>query len=476
MDKTWMNLPRNSVEYEYGLRGFLDFAFSRSSRNGKILCPCKRCCMGISLTREDTYAHLMVDGFIGGYSNWIAHGELFEDDAFTSNIEEKNIGSCTQNEYGLEDMLNDLFPQGSAMEETVGDIPVLEVEHFYKLIDDSQKELYKGCKKFSKLSFIIRLLHLKCLGKMSNNHFDMHLDLLKDAFPEAMSGLPANYYKAEKLMKQLGLGYDKYDACPNDCTLYSGSSKERTLCETCKECRWEVSEKDLTGCIRKIARKSLWHFPLKPRLQRLFMSSKTAVHMRWHAEERPRDGYMRHPADSPAWSTFDHQNPEFAKDCRNVRLGLASDGFNPFRNMNPPYSTWPVVLIPYNLPPWMCMKQPYFMLSLMIPGPQSPGNNIDIYLQPLIQELKELWDVGVPTYDASKKQNFDLKAALMWTISDFPGYAMLSGWSTKGKYACPVVHKERLIRPHYPMVTIHDALGASVAWPTHLVIPDLEDW
>ncbi|KAL6535140.1 hypothetical protein OROMI_026514 [Orobanche minor] len=40
----------------------------------------------------------------------------------------------------------------------------------------------------------------------------------------------------------------------------------------------------------------------------------------------------------------------------------------------------------------------------------------------------------------------------------------------------PVVHKERLIRPHYPLVTIHDALGASVAWPTHLVIPDLEDW
>ncbi|WMV25531.1 hypothetical protein MTR67_018916 [Solanum verrucosum] len=30
-----------------------------------------------------------------------------------------------------------------------------------------------------------------------------------------------------------------------------------------------------------------------------------------------------------------------------------------------------------------------------------------------------------------------MRAALMWTINDFPAYAMLSGWSTKGKFACP---------------------------------------
>ncbi|XP_028087849.1 uncharacterized protein LOC114288527 [Camellia sinensis] len=32
---------------------------------------------------------------------------------------------------------------------------------------------------------------------------------------------------------------------------------------------------------------------------------------------------------------------------------------------------------------------------------------------------------------------FQLHAALLWTISDFPAYANLSGWSTKGEYACP---------------------------------------
>ncbi|GLU15839.1 hypothetical protein SLE2022_322980 [Rubroshorea leprosula] len=30
-----------------------------------------------------------------------------------------------------------------------------------------------------------------------------------------------------------------------------------------------------------------------------------------------------------------------------------------------------------------------------------------------------------------------MKVALLWTISDFPGYGMLSGWSTHGKLSCP---------------------------------------
>ena len=91
----------------------------------------------------------------------------------------------------------------------------------------------------------------------------------------------------------------------------------------------------------------------------------------------------------------------------------------------------------YNLPPWMCMKSEYSILSLLIPVPLSPGNDIDIYLQPLIDELKLLWNSGVETYDASRNEIFQMRAPLMWTISYFPAYAMLFGWSTKGKFACP---------------------------------------
>ena len=66
---------------------------------------------------------------------------------------------------------------------------------------------------------------------------------------------------------------------------------------------------------------------------------------------------MRHPIHSLAWKNFDKVHPSFAQEPRNVRLNLASDGFNIFGNMSISYSMWPVVLISYNLPPWMCMKK-----------------------------------------------------------------------------------------------------------------------
>ena len=92
--------------------------------------------------------------------------------------------------------------------------------------------------------------------------------------------------------------------------------------------------------------------------------------MRWHKEKRvEQEGVLRHPFDSESWKHFDMQYSQFAQDPQNVRLGLSTDGFNPFRNMSNAYSLWPVVLVPYNLLPWKCMKTPFLMMSLLILGP-----------------------------------------------------------------------------------------------------------
>ncbi len=148
---------------------------------------------------------------------------------------------------------------------------------------------------------------------------------------------------------------------------------------------------------------------------------------------------MSHPSDGEEWKQFDQLHPEFAQESRNVRLRLCTDGFAPFGQFGKSYSCWPVMLTPYNLPLWLCLKKQFIFLSLIIPGPKNPKNNLDVYLQPLVEELKMLWEVGVTTYDISKKQNFQLRASLLWTINDFPAYGMLSGWCTAAmsKTACP---------------------------------------
>ena len=68
---------------------------------------------------------------------------------------------------------------------------------------------------------------------------------------------------------------------------------------------------------------------------------------------------------------------------------------------------WPIIVTPYNLPPDMCMITPCMSLSCIILGPRNPNNRIDVYLQPIIDELKMLWDVGVDTFDVLCGETLD---------------------------------------------------------------------
>jgi len=75
--------------------------------------------------------------------------------------------------------------------------------------------------------------------------------------------------------------------------------------------------------------KSMFYLPIIPRLQRMFASMQTTQHMTWHYEKKI-EGMLCHPSDGEAWKHFDRKHPSFASDPRNVRLGLCTDGFNPY--------------------------------------------------------------------------------------------------------------------------------------------------
>jgi hypothetical protein len=235
-------------------------------------------------------------------------------------------------------------------------------------------------------------------------------------------------------MKPLGLGYQKIDMCPNFCIIYYLENAELTEYITCGHSRY----KPRTGMGKKlVAYKKLRYFPITPRLQRLFMLPRTVEHMTWHQSHNTVDGVIVHPSDSEAWKHFNSVHPRFSDESRNVHLGLCTDEFNPFGSFTAPYSCWPVILTVYNLPPGMCMRPEFMFLSMVITGPSSPGRNIDVCLRPLIDELTQLWSSEALTCDISRKQNFVIRATLMWTTNDFSAYGMVSGWSMHVKLACP---------------------------------------
>ncbi|XP_060966845.1 uncharacterized protein LOC115703952 [Cannabis sativa] len=308
-----------------------------------------------------------------------------------------------------------------------------------ELFEEIEAELYPGCDWISSLNFLAKLLHLKVMGKIPNNIFDELLKLLKFAFPKE-NKIPSNYYDAKKKLKKLGLGYESIHVCKHNCCLFYNEHANEDSCPVCGTSRWITSEN--LGA-KKVPHKVMRYFPLISRLKRLYTSRHTAKYMVWHHSGKSKDeGVVRHPVDGAAWKDFDAKHPDFASEPRNVSLGLAADGFNPFGNMSQAYSVWPVVLANYNLPPWLCMKDNNFMLTILIPGDKSPGMDIDVFLRPLVDELKELWVNGVDTRDCRTNTVFKLRAALLWIVNDFPARSYLSSWSGQGYKACPTCNED----------------------------------
>ena len=320
--------------------------------------------------------------------------------------------------------------------DTMEESPNPTAKKLYEMLQAADQALWPGCEKHSQLSAVARFLNIKSEYHLPERCYDSLLEFMKEALPQRNT-LPENFYDTKKMVEGLGLPVEKIDCCERGCMIYWGVERALKCCKLCGHPRYKSRRRESTKHKGDVPYKRMYYFPLIPRLQRLYASKATARDMRWHDDHDKEDGVMHHPSDSKAWFHFDQMHPSFSAESRNVRLGLCTDGFQPFGQSGKQYSCWPIIVTPYNLPPGMCMKEPHMFLSVIVPGPNNPKHKIDVFLQPLIAELKHLWEVGVETYDVSQKQNFQMRASLLWTISDFPAYSMLSGWSTAGKLACP---------------------------------------
>ncbi|KAL4011360.1 hypothetical protein IC575_028417 [Cucumis melo] len=224
-------------------------------------------------------------------------------------------------------------------ENDVGSInEMIEVAHeeyskkpneFEKLLNDAEKPLYEGCKKFTKLSTLVKLYNLKVRYGWSDISFSELLKTLKEILPTS-NEIPTSMYEAKKTLGALEMSYGKIH----------------------------------------IPGKVVWYFPAIPLFKRLFRSTDNAKNLIWHSNERVIDGKLRHPADSLAWKLIDLKWPDFGFEPRNICLALSTDGINPHGEMSSKYSCWPVVIVIYNFPPWLCMKRKFMMLSMLISGPR----------------------------------------------------------------------------------------------------------
>jgi hypothetical protein len=376
------------MDYCNGVQGFINFTTSipRNFTGGGIRCPCRKCENKKYLHPDVVMMHLLHKGFMENYQYWYAHGEVFgskrrmEETVVGSTSSASNVHEATNdNTNPYRNMIMDAMRMN---QDNVSQCPIVEEEpnvdaiKFFDLLKDSDEPLWDGCTNHNKLSAVAQVFTIKSDHGLSEAGYDKIIEWARSILPEG-NRLKENFYVAKSMMKPLGLGYQKINMCPNFCMLYYLENVEMIECMTCGHSRY----KPRTGRGKTLmAYKKLRYFLITPKLQRLFMSPRTAEHMTWHQAHDAVEGVMVHPFDSEAWKLFNSMHPQFSVESRNVRLGLCTDGFNSFESFAAPYSCWPVILTVYNLPPGMCMRPEFMFLSIVIPGPSSPGRNIDVYL------------------------------------------------------------------------------------------------
>lgn len=374
-----------------GLESFMEFAKSQPLflENGKLFCPCYKCDNGRLLEEKTVWSHLFNRGFTCNYWVWISHGENYN---ILNNPE--NITASTEDASGFDSqtetvnpyvsMVSDAYADSNketSFDENMEEEPNDEAKRFYNILDAAKHPIYDGCKEgLSQLSLAARLMSLKTDYNLPQNCMDSISQMMQEYLPQGNNSMNS-YYDIKKLMRSLGLPYQKIDVCQDNCMLFWKDSANLENCLFCKKDRYRPTQKSGK---KKVAYNQMFYLPVGDRLKRLYQSNNTARDMRWHAEHSMNGGEMCHPSDGEAWKHFCEVYPEFASESRNIYLGLCTDGFNPFGMSGHNYSLWPVILTPYNMPPEMCMKQEFLFLTILVPGPNHPKRSLDIFLQPLI--------------------------------------------------------------------------------------------
>ncbi|GJS16235.1 reverse transcriptase domain-containing protein [Tanacetum coccineum] len=396
IDKSWTLLERHEKAFYTGLTKFVDDCKPLVNSAGNIKCPCKSCRTVLWVSIKNLPKHITRYGWDPGYKTWVHHGEpdLPPLPPVIDNTRQPQMSDMIA-------LLNDLSyippnnEQNEPIQEDIGETSNEPTQakrnEFEELYASANEELYPGCDYVTRLDFMAKFTYFKVKGKLTDSIFNEILEFFQHVFPTTKGyKLPPSYYAIKKTFKTIGLGYESIHACVNDCFLFRGdNNKDLHFCPVCKTSRW----KDSNTPGKKVPKKVLRYFPIIPRLQRLYKSSHTAKEMTWHATGKCTEpDKMQHPVDGRARKNFDTNS---------------------------------------------------FMLTLLIPGPKSPGKDIDVYLRPLIDDLKVLWALkGVETIDVATGQKFNMRAMVLWTINDFPARSSLSRWSGQGYKACPTCNED----------------------------------
>ena len=216
----------------------------------------------------------------------------------------------------------------------------------------------------------------------------------------------------------------RIDCCISKCMAYTGQFTLLTACPTCNTKRY-----DSTGEPRCV----FHYIPLQHRLKIQFGNPLRSRQLSTYRSKFKTSSLSRSNRNDVFDGDWFHEccRENLFYDDRHLALRLTLDAVGLVKNPRPSQSITPVVIYILNLDPSIRDKDPNALTTHIIPG----GYNhkfVDTWLQPLVDELRELHD-GIPAYDGARNQSFVLKAHVILVTGDGPAIAEVMGTKSPGK-------------------------------------------
>jgi hypothetical protein len=173
-DRSWMLLPRSSVEWQAGLDKIINTIFEGTYASETAPCPCSRCCGVVYKRKTEVQMDLLTKGFDRNFAKEKSNTGIFLSDDRDLNVGPLDDASSANN------MLSALIrgaTSGNTNEE-----PCESAKKFFDLLKDAQQELWPGS-QLTKVSFLVKLFQLKCMGGWSKENTEQTLSLWRDTLP-----------------------------------------------------------------------------------------------------------------------------------------------------------------------------------------------------------------------------------------------------------------------------------------------------
>jgi hypothetical protein len=177
--------------------------------------------------------------------------------------------------------------------------PQFGLDH-YMFDEASRIPLYEGA-ALSGLATTLFILNCCRTQGTSNAFINEMLHLLKMNILPQPNTLPSNEYEASNILKKLRLAYNVIHVCPKGHMLFRGQYENDQNCPQCRLARYKLVGKSF------VPHKVLRHFPIIPRLKRMYSTPKQASLMTWHINNRSGDGMVCHAVNFKQWRFIDEK-------------------------------------------------------------------------------------------------------------------------------------------------------------------------